>query len=137
MYASSTIDGVFVATNQFTTFQYSVVEFDTNLATQASVEALQTSVNVLINNEAKSSNILTDTVTGEKYKIQVANGELTLKSLKYKRILLIGTSQTHHDPSESVGWYVNRAMAGSIDNNVLPSYLLRGIQKHPQMQPFL
>ena len=129
VYASSTIDGVFVATNQFTTFQYSVVEFDTNLATQASVEALQTSVNVLINNEAKSSNILTDTVTGEKYKIQVANGELTLKSLKYKRILLIGTSQTHHDPSESVGWYVNRAMAGSIDNNVLPSYLLRGIQK--------
>ena len=55
----------------------------------------------------KQDSVLVDKATGEKYKLYVKNGSLSIKSIVYKNILYIGNSFS------GFAWYDGRAMAAS------------------------
>ena len=57
--------------------------------------------------DLKQDSVLVDKATGEKYKLYVKNGSLSIKSIVYKNILYIGNSFS------GFAWYDGRAMAAS------------------------
>lgn len=130
VYISGTIDGIFSTSYDFVKFEVTLDSIDSVFALQDSVDTLQTEVNSVSKTLSQvSANILIDTVTGVKYKLQVSNGILNVKSIDYSNILVIGTSQVNPEPAPTYGWYVNRTMAASVYGHATADYLLRGIQK--------
>ena len=79
-----------------------------------------------LSQQVQSQNQLKDIVTGEMYKIIVANGNLSVKLLQYKKILVIGNSFTNHGPSEGL-WYQSRGMASSRESLEYKTLLLNGL----------
>lgn len=63
----------------------------------------------------ENSKIFTDTVTGDKYRLVVTNGELMAKSINYKTGLIIGNSYSNYGPSGTT-WFSNNCMAASTES---------------------
>lgn len=137
---SETSDDVLFATNILGTFEpcfafselsYTVAYLNADLPTKEEVKNNTENIS-LLSNKLNTVSIIKDVVTNEPYKLIIANGELTLKSLNYNKALFIGSSFVNHAMSESIGWFRNGAMAPSIDSHSLPNLVLSGLKKRNQ-----
>ncbi len=68
-----------------------------------------------------NNTIFNDSATGENYKIKVFNGEIIVKSLNVKRLLVIGNSMVKGSFVAQTG--DDRAMAASVPNHGFADYL--------------
>ena len=123
--AATSVDGVFSNNYAFYRFSFDYITFDLFSSKNSNVEEEISSLQEQIN----QIGIYTDKVSNEKYKIIVVNGEIKLKSLKYKKVLFIGSSFVTHGISEDIGWYRNGAMAPSIGEHSLPNLVYRSIKE--------
>lgn len=104
------------------TFIVAITEIETVLAYKSNIAEISSSISTLQETVLNSS-ILTDKVTGLKYRLYVANGIVGAKSLLYNKILIIGNSFTIHSLAEGV-WYSNgRSMAASVDSTMFASLI--------------
>ena len=67
-----------------------------------------------ISSRVDNVNILSDTATGDKYKIVITNGEIIAKLLNYKKGLIIGNSYSNYGPSGTT-WFSYNCMAASTE----------------------
>lgn len=81
---------------------------------------------VTLKAKKEDANILTDN-KGEKYKLSVINGELTLSPMTFRKVVALGNSLTWHEYNVSLAWYgKNRSMASTTNVTSWP-YLLQRI----------
>lgn len=128
---STTLDGVFTPYKEFARFSYSVTYFDTGFASKDTVSELENNLSEL-ENKLNSISILTDSSTGDKYRIVVNNGTIQLKAVDYTKGLFIGSSFVGHSISEDVGWFRNGAMAPSINAHSLPQLVFASLKAKKQ-----
>lgn len=88
-------------------------KIDRRFAKQEDLNVLEERVVEAEKNSVKS-NILTDRVTGEKYKIAVTNGSISVIPLKATNILIVGNSFSKLTKSEI--WQVTRGCAATVDS---------------------
>lgn len=81
---------------------------------------------VILKEKKEDANILTDS-KGEKYKLSVINGELTLSPMTFRKVVALGNSLTWHEYNVPLAWYgKNRSMASTTNVTSWP-YLLQRI----------
>ena len=107
-------------------------EVSSDFATSYEVSSLEDSLSG-ISQQIASSNIYADVVTNKKYKIYISNGELSLKLLDYKKILVFGNSFMNHDISEGLWWDNIRGMASSVRGNDYVSFLGEGLGEESEI----
>ena len=88
-------------------------KIDRRFAKQEDLNVLEERVVETEKNSVKS-NILKDRVTGEKYKIAVTNGSISVIPLKATNILIVGNSFSKLTKSEI--WQVTRGCAATVDS---------------------
>lgn len=98
---------------------YSVETFTINgaspFATKNEISDTNKSLSTL-SEQVSVSKIFIDRATGDKYRIEVTNGALSLIAITYHNVLVIGNSFTNHGVSQD-RWWANRGMAASVDAN--------------------
>lgn len=81
----------------------------------------------LLGNELSELGYVKDKVTGERYRLEVADGQVIAVPTTVKRILAIGHSFVNYTNSPSVGWYLDdgesRAMAASVYSHQWTSFV--------------
>ena len=90
------------------------IDISSIFAYKEDLESMKDEVQTISSN-LENSKIFTDTVTGDKYRIVVTNGELMAKSINYKKGLIIGNSYSNYGPSGTT-WFSNNCMAASTES---------------------
>lgn len=80
-------------------------------AKKGDLDTLETTVSN-VQSQLAGIDVYTDVSTGDKYRILINNGQIYLKSLNYKKVLILGNSFTNHGVNDY--WYTQRGMASSI-----------------------
>ena len=94
-------------------FIVDAVEVESIFAYKQDIENINTDLQA-VSSRVDNINILSDTVTGDKYKIVITNGEIIAKSLNYKKGLIIGNSYSNYGPSGTT-WFSYNCMAASTE----------------------
>lgn len=70
---------------------------------------------------------VSDKVTGEKYRLEMADGQIITVPTTVKSMLVIGHSYVNYENTPAVGWYLddgeNRAMAASVNSHQWTSFV--------------
>ena len=130
---TSSLDSAIREVNTNRDFSYYIVsltEYTGDFVTTSEIETIDTKIK-LLSNETSKINKYTDVVTGEKYKIRIANGEIKLVSNNYKSLLVISHSFGNYLNSPSADWYLdngeNRAMAPSVYDKEFSWFLTQAL----------
>ena len=94
-------------------FVVDAVEVESIFAYKQDIENINTDLQA-VSSRVDNINILSDTVTGDKYKIVITNGEIIAKPLNYKKGLIIGNSYSNYGPSGTT-WFSYNCMAASTE----------------------
>jgi hypothetical protein len=100
-------------TNGYYGFVVDAVEVESIFAYKQDIENINTDLQA-VSSRVDNINILSDTATGDKYKIVITNGEIIAKLLNYKKGLIIGNSYSNYGPSGTT-WFSYNCMAASTE----------------------
>ena len=124
---SSDIKGEFTDSFEFTLLKYGVTYSESMFVNKSEMDETKNEISLLSAQIGKSA-LITDSITGEQYKLVVADGALMLKNVNYRKAVFIGSSFVNHVISPAIGWHRNGAMAPSVSDNSLPDLVLKGLK---------
>lgn len=119
LYTYNLYDALETYGNYEASIKVNIKNIDSYFAPQQKVDSIEEDVkkiDSIVNN--KQNSILIDEVNGNKYKLVVNNGELSLKILRYSRVLFIGNSFTSHNYVAGLWESDGRSMAASTDDTM-------------------
>lgn len=112
-------------------FKYELVSIDSPFATKDELKSVQATAETAITIASQVANnmgVVSDR-KGNKYKLLVVNGALSLIPLQYKKVLVISNSYGLHNKVYSYGWCGDRGMASSIIDNDFVHLLQTGLKQ--------
>lgn len=128
VYTSTSIGGTFVETTEFAKLYIDVLYYDELFVSKSKGEEIKTEI-ASINASISTSSILYDKITNLPYKIEIVDGQISVRSLNYKKALFFGSSFVAFGVSEESGWYSNSALAPSVAQHSLPNLVLEGLRE--------
>jgi len=87
----------------FMYFKYHILPISSTYQSKENAKEMENSIN-LLQNQINNVGKINDTITGDLYKIIIANGNIMAKLLDYKKLYVIGHSFMQHASSEYAGW---------------------------------